>query len=180
MKQFKQKEFIRVVVANGFHYDRHNGDHAIYLNDVGRHISIPLRIETVIARRLIKENNLETDIKKLKKKQKMSNAPVGADYDTDAPWNRKEVPEKEIEVLVSLTLSKTFRIKVNDYTVNDSGVNEDGGYFEDTDYSDCNLRKAVEEQILLPHNTYKRDILDVKDKEDLEGWCVDDFEVIKE
>lgn len=180
MKQFKQKEFIRIVVANGFHYDRHNGDHAIYLNNEGRHISIPLRIENVIARRLIKENYLETDIKKLKKRQRMSNAPIGADYDSNAPWNKKESSEKEIEVLVSLTISKTFRIKVRDYTVEDSGRDEDGDYFENIDYSDCNLRKAVEEQILLPHNTYKRDILDAKDKEDLKEWCVDDFEVIKE
>lgn len=33
MKQFTYREFVRVVVANGFYYDRHNGDHAIYLNE---------------------------------------------------------------------------------------------------------------------------------------------------
>ena len=42
-------------------------DHAIYVNDKGRHISIPKNLECVIARRLIKENNLITDIKKKKK-----------------------------------------------------------------------------------------------------------------
>ena len=42
-----------------------NGDHAIYRNDEsGRHISIPKNLECVIARRLIKENNLVTNIKK--------------------------------------------------------------------------------------------------------------------
>ena len=56
MKQFTHREFVRVVVANGFYYDRHNGDHAIYLNEKGRHISIPLKLESVISRRLIKEN----------------------------------------------------------------------------------------------------------------------------
>ena len=69
MKQFTHREFVRVVVANGFYYDRHNGDHAIYVNDKGRHISIPRNLECVIARRLIKENNLVTDFKKKKKKK---------------------------------------------------------------------------------------------------------------
>lgn len=70
MRQYTQKEFIRIVEKNGFHYDRHNGSHAIYVNDGGRHISIPLKLESVIARRLIKENNLEINIKKLKKEKR--------------------------------------------------------------------------------------------------------------
>lgn len=68
MKQYTQKEFIKVCVANGFFYSRHKGGHAIYVNKRGKHISIPLHLESVIALRLIKENNLETDLKKLKKK----------------------------------------------------------------------------------------------------------------
>lgn len=68
MRQYTSREFIKIVKFNGFHYDRHNGDHAIYVNDKGRHISIPKNLECVIARRLIKENNLITDIKKKKKK----------------------------------------------------------------------------------------------------------------
>lgn len=28
MKQFTHREFVRVVVANGFYYGRHSGDHA--------------------------------------------------------------------------------------------------------------------------------------------------------
>lgn len=67
MKQYTQRGFIRIVKNNGFQYDRHNGDHAIYVNDKGRHISIPKNLECVIARRLIKENNLITDIKRRKK-----------------------------------------------------------------------------------------------------------------
>lgn len=64
MKQYTQREFIKLVVSNGFYYDRYNGDHAIYLNNEGRHISIPFHLECVIARRLIKENNLKTKGKK--------------------------------------------------------------------------------------------------------------------
>lgn len=103
MRQFTHREFVRVVVANGFYYDRHNGDHAIYLNEKGRHISIPLKLESVIARRLIKENNLEIDIKKLKKKRKMDNLPLGASNDPMAPFNEPlDVKHKRF---VSVTIS---------------------------------------------------------------------------
>lgn len=65
MRQYTQKEFIRIVKRNGYSYSRHNGDHAIYVRD-GKHISIPYRLESVIALRLIKENKLETNLKKKK------------------------------------------------------------------------------------------------------------------
>ena len=68
MRQYTSREFIKIIEFNDFYYDRHNGDHAIYVNDKGRYISIPKNLECVIARRLIKENNLITDIKKKKKK----------------------------------------------------------------------------------------------------------------
>lgn len=58
MKQYTQREFIRIVRNNGYSYNRHNGDHAIYKKN-GRHISIPHRLESVIARRLIKEHELK-------------------------------------------------------------------------------------------------------------------------
>lgn len=59
MKQYTQKEFITLVEKNGFHYKRCKGSHFIYYNDEGKHISIPENIRCVIARRLIKENNLK-------------------------------------------------------------------------------------------------------------------------
>lgn len=65
MKQYTQREFIMVVKKNGYLYSRHNGDHAIYVKG-GNHISIPQKLESVIARRLIKENKLETNFKKRK------------------------------------------------------------------------------------------------------------------
>lgn len=66
MIQYTQREFIRIVERNGFYYSRNNGSHAIYVNDERRHISIPKNLECVIARRLIKENNLDTNLKKKK------------------------------------------------------------------------------------------------------------------
>lgn len=63
MRQYISRELMKIVKFNGFHYDRHSGGHAIYVNDKGRHISIPKNLKCVIARRLIKENNLITNIK---------------------------------------------------------------------------------------------------------------------
>lgn len=63
MRQYTQREFIRIVRKNGYKYNRHHGDHAIYVNDRGKHISIPQKLECVIARRLIKENELIISIK---------------------------------------------------------------------------------------------------------------------
>lgn len=181
MKQYTQREFIRIVKNNGFQYNRHNGDHAIYVNDKGRHISMPKNLECVIARRLIKENNLITDIKRRKKIMDNYNYPMGADT-KDAPWNQADNPEREIEVTVSVTLSKTVKIKVSDYEIIDSGKDEDGEYFEDIDYSKCDLKRAVEEQITLPQDAYKyvKGEFNNDQRNDLEGWDVDDFEVIEE
>ena len=67
MRQYTLREFIKIVEFNGFYYNRCKGDHAIYVNDKGRHVSIPKNLERVIALRLIKENNLEVNIKRRKK-----------------------------------------------------------------------------------------------------------------
>ena len=109
------------------------------------------------------------------------NYPMGADTE-DAPWNQADNPEREIEVTVSVTLSKTVKIKVSDYEITDSGKDEDGEYFEDIDYSKCDLKRAVEEQITLPQDAYKyvKGEFDNDQRNDLEGWDVDDFEVIEE
>ena len=104
------------------------------------------------------------------------NYPMGADT-KDAPWNQVDNPEREIEVTVSVTLSKTVKIKVSDYEITDSGKDEDGKCFEVIAYSNCLVKDAVEEQIALPQNAY----IYVKSKpevhEDLSNWCVDDLEV---
>lgn len=93
--------------------------------------------------------------------------PPGAEHDSRAPYNEVETPEREIEVTVSVTLSKTVKIKVSDYEIIDSGKDEDGEHFEDIDYSNCDLKSAVKEQVKLPQDIYK-------------SWDVDDFEVILE
>ena len=112
----------------------------------------------------------------------MDNYPLGANT-SDAPWNQTN-EEKEIEVTVSITLSKTVKIRVSDYTIVDSGKDEDGEYFEDIDYSDCDLKRAVENQITLPNEAYLYIGDDPnyfpKQYNDLKDWNVDEFEVVKE
>ena len=92
------------------------------------------------------------------------NYPIGADT-KDAPWNQVDNPEKEIEVTVSVTLSKTIKINVSDYEIIDSGKNEDGEYVEDLDFSNCDLKEAVENQYILPQDKCS-------------DWNIDDFEVV--
>ena len=93
-------------------------------------------------------------------------------------WNQVDNPEREIEVTVSVTLSKTIKIKVSDYEITDSGKDEDGEYFGDIDYSNCDLKGAVEEQIVLPQSAHTYVKGKPKVYEDLSNWCVDDLEVL--
>ena len=98
--------------------------------------------------------------------------PLGAQYDSRAPYNEKPLPEEEVEVLVSITLSKSFKIKVSDYSVVNGKL----------DLSDTDLKSAVEEQIVLPNEAYKLVIpfypSDAVARHDLKDWNVDEFEVI--
>lgn len=103
--------------------------------------------------------------------------PPGAEHDPNAPWNQVDNPEREIEVTVSVTLSKTVKVRVSDYKITDSGKDEDGECFKDIDYSDCDLKGAVEEQIVLPQSAYMYVKNNPKVHEDLSNWCVDDLEV---
>lgn len=105
------------------------------------------------------------------------NYPCGTDG-PNAPWNQVDNPEREIEVTVSVTLSKTVKIKVSDYEITDSGKDEDGEYFEDIDYSNCDLKGAVEEQIVLPQSAHMYVKSNPEVHEDLSDWCVDDLEVL--
>lgn len=116
-----------------------------------------------------------------------SNCPIGSDYDPRAPWNQEDQPNHEIEVTVSITLSKTVKVIVNDYTL--WGKDENGN--PDVDYSMCNLKSAVESQIYLPQEAgnFIQEGLDngtiISTKygniaEDLKDWDVDDFEVVME
>ena len=82
--------------------------------------------------------------------------PAGTEFDPRAPWNEVELPPKEVEVTISAIVSKTMKVPVRDYTIDEEG---------NIDFSECDLKKAVEENIRLPN---------------INGWDLDNFEVIPE
>ena len=82
--------------------------------------------------------------------------PAGAEFDPRAPWNEVELPPKEVEVTISAIVSKTIKVPVRDYIIDEEG---------NIDFSECDLKKAVEENIRLPN---------------INGWDLDNFEVIPE
>ena len=82
--------------------------------------------------------------------------PAGAEFDPRAPWNEVELPPKDVEVTISAIVSKTMKVPVRDYTIDEEG---------NIDFSECDLKKAVEENIRLPNT---------------KGWDLDNFEVVLE
>lgn len=60
MKIYTEKEFTKILKLNGYSLDRQKGDHKIYVNATGRHISVKYPLNPCISRRLIKEYNLIT------------------------------------------------------------------------------------------------------------------------
>ena len=82
----------------------------------------------------------------------------------NAPWNQDSLKPTKVSVCISITLSKTVEVMVNDYT-SEEDIDEEGNPDIRYDFSDCDLKQAVKEQITLPNQT-------------TEGWTVDDYEVI--
>lgn len=61
IKQWTHVDFCKMLKKNGFRHSRYNGSHSIYMNDKGKHVSVPYHLNAIIAQRLIKENNLKYD-----------------------------------------------------------------------------------------------------------------------
>ena len=61
IKDWSVREFKRMLVMNGYTLTRTSGDHCVYTKKGYNHISIPnTNINMMVARRVIKENNLNT------------------------------------------------------------------------------------------------------------------------
>lgn len=112
------------------------------------------------------------------------NYPVGSD-NSEAPWNNTEPKEEEVEVTVSLTISKTIKIKSNNYTEH-FDVDEEGHHYSYIEWN--NLKRDIEDKVTLPHelagvigedDTIVNSNLR-KSIEDCKDWVVDDFEVVLE
>ena len=64
MLEWDTNKFEKMLRRNGYFWDKSQGkgSHKIYINEAGTRISVPLRVKAVIARRLIKENNLNINL----------------------------------------------------------------------------------------------------------------------
>lgn len=100
--------------------------------------------------------------------------PAGADVPW-APWNDPSVENIEVEVTVSLTISKTLKVEVP--SINGKVL----------PITDTKLKEAVINQRWLPHEIANIGDLILKDStaqkyiiEDLSNWVEDDFEVVLE
>lgn len=92
----------------------------------------------------------------------MDNIPLGADV-PEAPWNMEENTPMKVKVVISLTLSKSVYVYVDDYQKTEY-KDEDGFPCASYDFSDSDLKAAVVQQVNLP----------------IGDWHVDDFEVVSD
>lgn len=108
----------------------------------------------------------------------MDNYPLGADEDPRAPWREVTPRDEEVEVCVSITMSKVFKIKVNDYeSIED--YDAFGNICRFLDFGECDLLSSFKDQHFTPDQAY----MYVKDKDndvkqDLTDWNVDEIEVV--
>lgn len=125
------------------------------------------------------------------------NYPPGAANDPNAPWNEKETPEREFEVCITQTLSKTVKVTTNNY-IPDGGVDEDGHYYFDADTSDTNWKEVYKDSHYTPLELIEkfRDFLKstLQDQlggtlkyahrimliEECENWIEDETEIVEE
>ena len=85
------------------------------------------------------------------------------DDTADAPWNEERNPEIEVEVEIVVTLVRTVTIKVDDYTIKDKGIDDDGFPYTDIDFSTCDISDKVN------INTIKEDL------KDTDSWDIEYF-----
>lgn len=123
------------------------------------------------------------------------NYPPGADTPY-APWNEQEVPERQFDVCISQTLSKSTSVTTDDYVPE---VDEDeDGFYKSANTSDTDWNKAYKNEHLTPLqliNEFKDfltkhlpdPIIDVKEFQrfkylidECEDWTEDETEVVEE
>lgn len=125
--------------------------------------------------------------------------PAGAEFNTNAPWNEKEVPERDFEVNATFTLTKQCQITTNDYVPEESGQDEDGWWYDEISTQDTDWEAAYKENYKTPlelieilkkkcedelaaigdmkHGTYskRRELQNIIDS--CKGWAYLDFDI---
>ena len=122
--------------------------------------------------------------------------PPGSEFDPGAPWNEQEVPERQFDVCISQTLSKSTSVTTNDYAPK---VDEDeDGFYESADASDTDWKKTYKNEHLTPLQLIGEfkdfltkhlpdPIIDVKGFQrvkylidECEDWTEDETEIVEE
>ncbi len=77
----------------------------------------------------------------------------------------KDHGTRKIKVQIEVKLVKEVEIEVDDFDVLDDGIDEDGNYWSEDDFSNCDLKEAAFEEL---HR-----LEDICSKEDWELWDYD-------
>lgn len=118
--------------------------------------------------------------------------PMGADNE-NSPWNQTEPPEKEFDICISQSLSKSVKVSTSNYT---PYYEEETGYtYPETDNTDwrevcdeCGVytpleliqefKKVLEENIETATGMRKYKYLNLI--KECEGWIEDEIEIVEE
>lgn len=77
----------------------------------------------------------------------LSNYPPGlSDYSEDAPWNEPFIPEKNFEVTISQTFSKTVTVTTDDYLPERDFDEDTGSCYTYANTDETDWKQAYEEQ----------------------------------
>ena len=99
------------------------------------------------------------------------NFPLGAEFDPEAPYNEKINNPLDVDVDVSIILHKRLTVSVDDYDIDNGEVS----------FDECNLKGSVNEQKILPNESYKYINGNTKKGKkaisDLKGWDIEDIKI---
>lgn len=118
--------------------------------------------------------------------------PPGAEFDPSAPYNEVPIPEKEFEVTISQTVSKTVKVLTDDYA---QCYDDECGYtYADTENTDWKeaynrdhedipkllelLRNYLEKDLEYGDSKYSKEQLKYY-LEECDNWIVDETEVVE-
>ena len=119
--------------------------------------------------------------------------PSGTEYDPSAPWNQEENPEKEFDVTISQSLSKSTTVHTKDYIdeydgfekehfINTSDTDWMAAYKEEH-YTPLQLiellKDYIEKDLIYGDSKYSKQHLEHLLKE-CDGWIEDETEVIED
>lgn len=125
------------------------------------------------------------------------NYPPGTDT-PDAPWNQSELEERDFDVTVSQTLSKTVTVTTNDYepeivSEKHNGIYEYNAITDNTDWEAAYCEDHfTPEQLISLFKRYLQAELGGKQSipkspsylkhliKECEDWCIDETEFIEE